>query len=123
MATPHPNATLAHLLGPDTRLPSQSYLTRDHKTEQHPERRLAVAVLQDAVECVQSYSHARGHKKRRLYLDAKAWILSTDRTWPFSFENVCDWLQLDPEHLRWGVLQWARQDQAADGPIPEATAR
>ena len=31
---------------------------------------------------------------------AIAYVASTDRTWPFSFENVCEALGLDPTVLR-----------------------
>ena len=116
MAEPYVNDTFAHLLQPDTVLPSQYYAALRRKTEQEPERRLAVAVLQDAVECFQKYVDARDRKTRQLYLDAEAWILSADRSWPFSFDNICELLQIDPEYLRRGLLQWrARHDQAAAG--------
>ncbi len=32
--------------------------------------------------------------------DAVAWLGSTDRDWPFSFENICDALDMDPGHVR-----------------------
>jgi len=116
MAEPYVNDTFAHLLQPDTVLPSQFYAALRRKTDQEPERRLAVAVLQDAVECFQKYVDARDRKTRQLYLDAEAWILSADRSWPFSFDNICELLQIDPEYLRRGLLQWrARHDQAAAG--------
>lgn len=123
MAKPDPNNTLAHLLEPDALLPSQFYGTHLRRIERQPERRLALAVLQNAVECFQNYMHRRDPKARRLYLDAKAWIFSTDRTWPFSFNNLCDALQIEPEYLRRGVRQWERQDLPADCPIPSSTAR
>jgi hypothetical protein len=114
MAEPYVNDTLTHLLQPDTVLPSQFYAALRRKTEQEPERRLAVAVLQDAVECYQKYMHARDRKARQLYLDAETWILSVDRSWPFAFDNICELLQIDPEYLRRGLLQWrAQHDQAA----------
>jgi len=116
MAESYVNDTFSHLLQPDTLLPSQFYAALRRKTEQEPERRLAVAVLQDAVECFQKYMDARDRKTRQLYLDAETWILSADRSWPFSFDNICDLLQIDPEYLRRGLLQWrARHDQAAAG--------
>ena len=116
MAEPYMNDTFAHLLQPDTVLPSQFYAALRRKTDQEPERRLAVAVLQDAVECFQKYVDARDRKTRQLYLDAEAWILSADRSWPFSFDNICELLQIDPGYLRRGVLQWrARHDHAAAG--------
>ena len=68
-------------------------------------RRLMVAVLQAVVNDCRGGSnyrrsagygaiHARGVRK------AIAYVASTDRAWPFSFENLCDALELDADGLR-----------------------
>ncbi|MFQ5667589.1 MAG: hypothetical protein ACE5I7_14350 [Candidatus Binatia bacterium] len=102
--------TYAHLLQPDTLLPSQYFAALKRKGRHEPERRLAIAVLQDAVDCFQKHLRARDRKARQLFLDAEEWLVSDDRSWPFSFENVCDLLQINPEYLRRGLLRWkARQ--------------
>lgn len=98
--------TFAHLLQPDTLLPSQYFAALRHKGAHEPERRLVVAVLQDAVDCFQKHVAARDRKARQLFLDAEEWIGSDDRSWPFSFENVCDLLQINAEYLRRGLMAW-----------------
>lgn len=98
--------TFAHLLQPDTMLPSQYFATLKRKGNHEPERRLAIAVLQDAVDCYQKHLRARDRKARQLFIDADEWISSEDRTWPFSFDNVCDLLQINPEYLRQGLAVW-----------------
>jgi len=100
------NDTFAHLLQPDTLLPSQYFAIVKRKGAHEPERRLVIAVLQDAVECFQKHAGARDHKARQLFLDAEEWICSEDRSWPFSFENVCDLLHINPEYLRRGLIAW-----------------
>ncbi|HEX7407068.1 MAG TPA: hypothetical protein VF515_05385 [Candidatus Binatia bacterium] len=100
------NDSFAHLLQPDTLLPSQYFGIMKRKGAHEPERRLVVAVLEDAVECFQKHARARDPKARQLFLDAEEWICSEDRTWPFSFENVCDLLQINPEYLRHGLIAW-----------------
>lgn len=95
-----------HLLQPNALLPSQYFAALRRRLEQEPERRLIAAMLQDAVECFQKHLFAHDRKKRQLFLDAEQWICSTDRQWPFSFENVCEMLQLDPGYLRKGLLAW-----------------
>ena len=105
--------TFAHLLQPDTVLPSQYYAALRRRSAQEPERRLVIALLQDAVDCFQKHLWARDRKARQLYLDAEAWICSGDRSWPFSFDNVCDLLQIDPEYLRRGLLAWRERQVAA----------
>ena len=98
--------TFAHLLQPDTLLPSQYFAALKRKGNHEPERRLAIAVLQDAVDCYQKHLHARDRKARQLFLDAEEWIASDDRSWPFSFDNVCDLLQINPQYLRRGLAVW-----------------
>jgi len=110
--------TFAHLLQPDTLLPSQYFAALRHKGAHEPERRLVVAVLQDAVDCFQKHVMARDRKARQLFLDAEEWIGSDDRSWPFSFENVCDLLQINAEYLRRGLTAWRdRQLNAPRGKV------
>jgi hypothetical protein len=54
------------------------------------EKRLMLAVLQDAVECYQKYLVARRGKDKNLFSEAEAWILERDQRSAFSFDNVCD---------------------------------
>jgi len=104
--------TFAHLLQPDTLLPSQYFAALRRKGAHEPERRLVIAVLQDAVDCFQKHVGARDRKARQLYLDAEEWISSDDRSWPFSFENVCDLLQINSEYLRRGLMIWRDRQPA-----------
>jgi hypothetical protein len=98
--------TFFHLLQPDTLLPSQYFAILKRKGAHEPERRLVVAVLEDAVDCFRKHIHARDEKARQLFMDAEEWISSEDRSWPFSFENVCDLLQINPQYLRRGLMAW-----------------
>ena len=100
------NDTFSHLLQPDTLLPSQYYAALKRKGAHEPERRLAIAVLQDAVDCYQKHLRASDRKAQQLFADAQEWICSDDRTWPFSFENICDLLQINAAYLRRGLLSW-----------------
>jgi hypothetical protein len=105
--------TFSHLLQPDTLLPSQYFAALRRKGAHEPERRLAIAVLQDAVDCFQKHLCSRDRKARQLYLDAEEWICSDDRSWPFSFENICDLLQINAEYLRRGLIAW-KEGHASD---------
>ena len=107
--------TYTHLLQPDTLLPSQYFAALRRKGAHEPERRLAIAVLQDAVDCFQKHLRARDRKARQLFLDAEEWICSEDRSWPFSFENICDLLQINAEYLRRGLSTW--KDQQINGQL------
>ena len=69
------------------------------------EKRLMLAVLQDAVECYQKYLQARRGKDKNLFSEAEAWILEQDNRSAFSFDNVCDSLGLAPNYVRAGLLK------------------
>jgi hypothetical protein len=62
--------------------------------------RLMLAVLKDAVECIERYHNRHGVRSRPEYEAALHWVHSRDRAWPFSFENICLRLDLDSDRLR-----------------------
>src|SRR2546425_7215589 len=93
-------------LAPDTMLPLQFFGRLRQKAVLDGEHRLMVAVLEDAVNCFQKQLNAEDPKARQLYLDAEEWITSTDQSWFFSFVNVCQTLDLDPDYVRNGLLAW-----------------
>src|SRR5437764_1451306 len=45
-------------------------------------------------------SVARGEQ---LFQEAETWIEDPDRTWLFSFQNICDVLDIDADYLRRGL--------------------
>src|SRR5713101_645407 len=67
---------------------------------QQGEQRLMRAVLADAVSCIECYSSGRGPQSWPACREVLSWVLSRDRIWPFSFENICLALDLDPIRLR-----------------------
>ena len=71
-----------------------------------PEKRLMVAVLQTVLDDhLGSVSRrAAGYDfppDRRQHRAAAAYVASGDRRWPFSFENLCEALSVDPGRLRY----------------------
>lgn len=62
-----------------------------------PERRLMLAVLEDALRIL---STSASHARRALRVETLLWVRSDDITWVFSFRNICDHLELDREWLR-----------------------
>ena len=87
------------VLSPDIVLPVQF---ADHDTNQG-EKRLMLAVLEEAVATFQRNTHAKTRRGQRLFREAEEWIQSEDVSWTFAFENVCHTLGLDPEYLRGGL--------------------
>ncbi len=100
------------LFEPEIILPAQYFSVLRKSAPQGPEYLLVLAMLQDAIECFQKYRFANDENGRELYEDARDWIDSDDRKWPFSFENVCGILKIDPDYLRQGLRRWADQAEA-----------
>jgi len=69
-----------------------------------PERKLAVAVFSQAANDLRKFRHARRGAGYSLYADARNWITSNDRKWPYSFLNLCDVLHLAADAIRVELL-------------------
>src|SRR5262245_56231062 len=63
-------------------------------------RALMLAVLEDALRCIERGRRRRTFYARRLAADAEAWLRSESRDWPFAFLNVCDVLGFQPDAVR-----------------------
>lgn len=97
-------------------LTSQRYFeTFRQKHGSYAERRLMFAVLSDAIECFQKYTHASNRRNRRLFTNAATWINSRDASWPYSFEHICDVLEINADYLRIGLMRWRLEHQSGDG--------
>jgi hypothetical protein len=57
------------------------------------------AVLLDAIMCLRARCGPE-KDRARLARDARQWMVSTGRTWPFSFESVCDELGVSASYIR-----------------------
>ena len=55
-----------------------------------PERRLALAVLEETLTDLVRFRFAPGRRAQRLFWQAHDWVTSDDREWPFSFVNLCE---------------------------------
>jgi hypothetical protein len=97
---------LAGLAVPDTLLPVQYFEAMRRKHLLPGEKRLVLSVLEDAVECFMKYIGSSTKKGQRLFRDAEEWITLEDKKWVFSFDNVCEALDIDPNYLRRGLRDW-----------------
>jgi hypothetical protein len=93
----------AKLFEPDSLLPEQFFAGQGADDGAGNERQLMLAILRDAVECFQKYALARDARGTDIFDEADAWIFSDDREWPFSFENICDVLGVNPAYIRQGL--------------------
>jgi hypothetical protein len=65
---------------------------------------LAAGILKQAAVDLRRFHGASSAVERELYLDAQRWVTSDDYSWPFSFLNVCQTLNLAPETVREEML-------------------
>jgi hypothetical protein len=78
------------------------------KLPNDPERRLRLAVLEEALSLFQKHIGATEGRPKFAFQEVLTWISSRDRSWPFAFENVCDALEIDPDYLRDGLARRRR---------------
>lgn len=93
-----PEEPLRGLLVPDIVRQSQFLSERASPAWFSGEYRLALAILQDAIQiyCMEG----SGRRNLQLRREAACWLGSGDRSWCFSFERVCEALALDPDYIR-----------------------
>src|ERR1700747_1626088 len=65
---------------------------------------LAAGILKQAGLDLRRFHSRTSAVEREFYLDAYRWVISDDCSWPFSFLNVCQLLNLAPETVREEVL-------------------
>jgi hypothetical protein len=100
---------LPNLFEPDTLLPIQYFEAMRKKHLLEGEKRLILSVLEDAVECFMKCIDAATNKGQRLFREADEWITHEDKRWVFSFDNVCDMLDINAEYMRVGLNRWKEQ--------------
>lgn len=96
---------LARILEPDIFLPSQFYGTAGLSRQLEGEKRLMIAILKDAVECLDKYRDSRNSAGRINYQNAIDWVEDCGTDWLFSFTNICDLLGFDPNYMRQVLLK------------------
>jgi hypothetical protein len=83
------------------------------------EKALLLAVLEDAIRCLDARSTSRAHLAR----EAERWVRAEDHDWPFSFVNVCGHLDVDPQQLRAALLARRSRRRAAASSAREGAYR
>ena len=84
------------------------------------ERRLLLAVLEDAIYTYGKYCHVRTRQAKRLFDEVQEWIWSRDTHWLYAFESICLYLQFDPDSIRKGLQN--KHAQPASAMLPSGTS-
>ena len=117
----------ASALQADIMVPSQYFDRVRSEDSSQPEKRLMLAVMENAIGTFQKSIYAATRRQRRLLKETEEWIHSLDTSWPFSFENICDSLGIEATYLRNGLAQWKgtqlEQYQVQGEPVPRSPLR
>lgn len=116
MATTYADTWEARIV-PDCLLPGQLLDTPFGGSRLQPEKRLQLAVLEDAVMVFRRCVFAPGGRARRLLGEVEAWFASDATDSPFAFETVCDTLGLDAAYVRRGLERWRSRPASAARPF------
>lgn len=108
---------------PDILISAQYLATYRRRFHLNPEQLLMLAVLEDAIICFQDHVLASCKRKRLLHLEAEQWVLDEDKSYLFSFENICDALGLEPAYLRQGLIRWKQRALASHSRSENAVNR
>jgi hypothetical protein len=104
------DSSLARLAIPDMLTPAQYF---EGVRAPHPEvqatKRLMLAVLEDALRCLQTYAERQNPIHHRMFVEAEFWVLDRRADGPFSFETICATLGIQSNHLRDGIRKWCLQ--------------
>src|SRR5438093_10187314 len=90
-------------LEPDILLPSQLVDGLFGASRLQPEKRLQLAVLEDAVLTFERCAGVDGARPRRLLAEVDAWFASDATDSPFAFVTICHTLNIDPDYIRGGM--------------------
>ena len=71
-----------------------------------PEEMLMFAVLEDAITCFQRFSSAISTRGKARFREAEGWLMHEKSDRLFSFETICEVLQLNPNYIRAGLVHW-----------------
>ncbi len=86
----------------------------------NPRNRLMLAVLEEALVTFQRGLGSQKAEQRRHFHEVDRWVASDDTDWPFSFENICSCLRIDPDYVR-GGLRKLKRDALRGKPCRKST--
>ena len=93
------------LVAPDTSAEHDYLKTFKSTYPLEPEKSLMLAVLEEAMSCLEKYFFSNSKEERMLFNEARDWILSDDDGWIHSFSQICFHLGYDDEYLRRGFVK------------------
>ena len=115
---PLKEASMDSALQSETVMPVQFYGARREGQQVEAVKRLMCAILEDALRCSERNLGAHALVRHREFHEVGNWLFSETEGGPFSFENVCDALGVDPKRLRRVILGRRANILAGGTPSP-----
>jgi hypothetical protein len=100
----------------DSAIPPSVFARLREGTRDKGERRLAAAILEDAVRCFERNRAETGFHRRQLYWETEQWFAGRNPFPIFSFESICLILGLNADGIRAALRDWVVR--RADGRMP-----
>ena len=97
---------LNSLFAPLNLTPEQYYDERRSDIAARPIKRLMLAILEDALNCLGKQASTKRGGQHRIYLEAEQWLYHEDEDALFSFSTICQTLGIEPSYLRLGLRNW-----------------
>lgn len=91
---------------PEVLLPEQYNDLLRRKRLLKGEKLLMFAILEDAVESYMTYLNASTSKGQDRFREAEEWINHRNPLELFSFDSICEALDINADYLRNGLLRW-----------------
>jgi hypothetical protein len=101
------------MIEPDVTPPIQFF----GRTLATPEKRLLLAVLEEAVTTHRRHALATDRRGRALLADVEAWFASEDTVWLCGFVAICDALGLEASYVRAGLGLGGRRVPSTRRPL------
>ena len=104
---------LGNLIGVEVVLPEQFTRPAPCGARHSSIHRLMLGVLRDAIDLYCRAADPSRYVSPRERREVRSWFESRDRRWLFSFERICEALDLNSDYVRRGLHSKARRfDQA-----------
>jgi hypothetical protein len=105
------------LFEPDTLTSFQYHEKWLRRRYPDPEKMLAFAVLEDAISCFQRFSSAQSVRGKARFQEEEDWFFHERSDRLFSFEKICEVLDLNPDYIRIGLTRWRSRPPARNSKL------
>jgi hypothetical protein len=106
------NDDRSHVFGAEIILPIQFAHPRNVEGRCEGERRLMLAVLEDAVVTLKSHLRGPSVHSRRIAAEIENWLASGSCSHTFAFATICDVLGFDVPAVRQAIGEWTRAERS-----------